>query len=213
MIWKEVVSYWGGFASIVCLLIVVIGSLYKYVGSVRRRVEEDRAALSYAMEKIESIAQESTSQGKRLDLFIYKESVLSDARYYLLRNNIQLIGMICTATVFFLFLYSVDPNDKSLAWYAVNLVLRIMPSTDSDASVTFINQRDMFGLVGLGMLLTILWFFYQIFRIKSSLQKVSKRVSRISNLFIRSSENDISKIYSSGLMLDTTIWDGPESVS
>ena len=137
--------------------------------------------------------------------------MLSDARYYLLRNNIQLIGMICTATVFFLFLYSVDPNDKSLAWYAVNLVLRIMPSTDSDASVTFINQRDMFGLVGLGMLLTILWFFYQIFRIKSSLQKVSKRVSRISNLFIRSSENDISKIYSSGLMLDTTIWDGPES--
>ena len=106
----ETVSFWGGVASIIALLVAIFGGfLWLY--------RRGQAARDREFKNLESIAnsiaertKKATTQGKRVDLYIYYESLFSQLRYSQLIWEIQITAFHIICAMLFLTSANVLPS-------------------------------------------------------------------------------------------------------
>lgn len=107
---EQFLSFWGSVASIIALLVSVAGALIVYIKNAKKRYNSELEVLNNIQESFNQRASTATTQGKRLDLFIYYESRLSMMRFNELVEEIQLGVIHLISFLGWLFLASLDAN-------------------------------------------------------------------------------------------------------
>ena len=153
--------------------------------------------------------QDINAQGKRIDLYIYKESVLADARYHLAKMQFFLLASLVGILFGIIMLMDLNPREPSLVGY---LGMLIRSTTENVVGVSYgitttVESRTIvYGLLGLGLSLNVFYLIYLSVKNYLFYTSVERRVSKLSNLFIKSYEEKISKSLEANLMLQKNIW-------
>ncbi|MEW8073831.1 MAG: hypothetical protein AB2826_25785 [Candidatus Thiodiazotropha sp.] len=91
----ETISFWGGIASIVALLVIVIQFLRKaHQMLIEKKEEQDRISESIRRE-ISEIAKKGTTIQRRQEIYAFVDSILSRSRHFELRFKIDYIFGFC----------------------------------------------------------------------------------------------------------------------
>ena len=126
----EQISFWGGVASIVALLITLGGGAYFLYSKLKNWNSIELAQLESAQKQIQNRTRAATTQGKRMDLFMYHQSLFSSLRFRLLTLEVATASAhIMSLMIFFVFV-TLDRN----AQYAI------------DELFPFANWRNNYGL-------------------------------------------------------------------
>ena len=106
----DTISYWGSIASIVALGITVIGLFVAFLRWDEKRRKKELAEFARLKELIAARARSATTQGKRLDLFVYYQSLLSNQRFaHIVREiHVAFVHLIAALCWFFLSLRQTD---------------------------------------------------------------------------------------------------------
>ena len=78
---NQFVSFWGGIASLVALALTLAGGFFAFLRWGHKRREAEFAKLAELRNTIADRARSATTQGKRVDLFVYYQSLLSNRRF------------------------------------------------------------------------------------------------------------------------------------
>jgi hypothetical protein len=97
---NDFLSFWGSLASIVALAITVLGGFVAFLRWDEKRRKKELAEFARLKELIAARARSATTQGKRLDLFVYYQSLLSNQRFaHIVREirvaSVHLIAALC----------------------------------------------------------------------------------------------------------------------
>ena len=81
----NLVSFWGGIASIVTICVTASVLVWK---TIRKRIDAYIEKLNGALKQITARASAATTQGRRMDLFAYQQSIFSSLRFELVMTEI-----------------------------------------------------------------------------------------------------------------------------
>ena len=99
---ERFVSFYGGLASMVALLITLASAAYFYIKSLRAKHRAQMERLAQLKAEINKRIEAATTQGRRQDLFIYYQSVFSNRRFALTIYEIQVCAVHVVSVVVFL---------------------------------------------------------------------------------------------------------------
>lgn len=106
----QFISFWGGIASIVALIITIVGGFWVMLKKFKERYKKELELLNDFRLAIAERAKAATTQGKRMDLYIYHQSILSAQRYSELIEEVRLSTIHIASFIFILFFASLDAN-------------------------------------------------------------------------------------------------------
>ena len=179
-------------ASIVSLLLVIFGFTYKANKARLDKLDDQRRRINQELEELSTISDAATTQGKRLDLYIYKESVLSHARFQYIR--LEIISSVMHLASFMLFMFVTTTPSK------FNSVLSLEKSLNLNVnSPLYQYKAEVLLFLFFCLLLLNIWQW----RVN---RKYRKRILRISNIFIDSLEGHVSASFSHDVKLRSKIY-------
>jgi len=107
---NQLISFWGGVASIFALFASLIGGIIVIIKKTRLRNENETEKLKQLKDKFSSRAKAATTQGKRMDLFIYHQTLFSSLQTSQLSGDMQRLGYLVFSMFIFFFMASLDGN-------------------------------------------------------------------------------------------------------
>ncbi|MCG9732384.1 hypothetical protein L1D44_21720, partial [Shewanella sp. Isolate13] len=90
----QVISLWGGIASILALFGSLAGAFWVIIKKARLRNEEEEKKIELLRSNFSSRAKSATTQGKRMDLFIYHQTLFSSLHTSQITDGIQRLGFM-----------------------------------------------------------------------------------------------------------------------
>ncbi|MGL1931377.1 MAG: hypothetical protein OCC45_06405 [Desulfotalea sp.] len=165
--WAELVSFWGGLASILALFFTFIGGVIVLLKNSKAKYNSELKRLDLLKSRIANRAKSATTQGKRIDLFIYYQSEFKNRHFSQLVEEIQACTMHICSLIIFLLYYSLDAN----ASYYIDLLVPF--------STLFYDNYSSF-LLTLFTVLALLNFVVrmQIIKQRDSLEVVTNTLAR-----------------------------------
>ena len=111
----EFLNTYGSIASIIGLAIVISTILIRIEAWNRARRNEETLAFKAIEEAIASRAKSATTQGKRIDLFIYHQSLLSRARFRAIIAVVRFGVLFIVGTITLTEMWQMQINDTFYA--------------------------------------------------------------------------------------------------
>jgi hypothetical protein len=177
---SEVVSFWGGVASLVAIAITLISGLIALYRMLSRSTQAELERLEKAQKELGERTKAATTQGKRLDLFIYQESIFSHLRFRLIILEISFATVAIVGVMFLVFVFTLDRN----ADYAID---HLVPFLSNWRDHYLIIYSVSVGLVLFGMVDT-----------SRRLRRERKRLNALSTTFI----SELGKIVEAKLPIE-----------
>lgn len=187
----EIISFWGGISSIVALLATVMTLLHRAAKSRMNNLDEQRLHLQKEIKEILGLAESATTQGKRVDLYIYKESILADARFSYSISEMQVLAMHALS---FFVISCILFGDFSTSSYLDTIPWK--PATIDESVKETIKAYD---IIFWYHTITILALILANITSRREQKKIYEKINLISHIFIYEYEGKIFKSLNSDM--------------
>src|ERR1022692_4553988 len=112
----DAVSFWGGVASLLAIAIALVSGLIAIYRMLSRSTQAEFERLEKAKKELAVRTKGATTQGKRMDLFIYQQSIFSSLRFRIITLEISVATLNIVGMLILIFVATLDRN----ADYAVD---------------------------------------------------------------------------------------------
>ena len=108
--WMQTVSFWGGIASIAALALTLVGGVIALYSRLNKWNQKEFEKLQQAQNEIANRTKSATTQGRRMDLFIYQQSMFSSLRFRLTLLEIAVSTSHVIGIVLLIWIATLDLN-------------------------------------------------------------------------------------------------------
>ena len=164
--WIQTISFWGGIASIVALLMTLGGGVFALYSRLNKWNQAELDKLQQAQNEIANRTKSATTQGRRMDLFIYQQSMFSSLRFRLTLLEIAVSTSHVIGLILLFWIATLDLN----ADYALD---HIAPSGSS--------WRNHYPLLAAG---TFVFVIFLNVDSRRRLRNQRHKVTALSNTFV-----------------------------
>ena len=184
----EKIGFYGGVASIIALFLYVGGIFYSMNTKRLKKPDVQRQKLIDEISELVEITDAATTQGRRLDLYIYKESVLSHGRFNYMTNEIWVLCMHIISMIMITWVISVPKGFEGKFQLPIFTELKNNYNIDQSYHTVYLVVVVLF-LVALNY-----W-------IRKDLKRYRRRLKLLSNVFIDSFEDKVSSRFDTKMSL------------
>lgn len=111
---NQMISFWGGIASIIALFGSIVGGFLLFLKKLKRKHKLESEKLWKIRDKFSDRAKSATTQGKRMDLFIYHQTLLSSMQSSRLSDELGRLAYFVFSISAIFFMASLDDNANYL---------------------------------------------------------------------------------------------------
>jgi len=176
-----------GLVAAILTILGVVGSTIRWLVKVNSerldKLQNQKETIKQELDRFDTLSKYATTQGRRMDLYIYKESVLEDARFQYMRRYLGL----CLSSILYVFLISLILYHEPVS-IVKSFLGELGPRSVGQSAQTVGLIEHMWLLLVLVFLVSIFTLlFYSFFQLKQT----AHVISMVSEMAIKSTENSL----------------------
>ena len=182
-------------ATIVALVISIVNFLRGRMSGYSSDFYKKSKSLESSIVDTFDLNSMSTTQGKRMDMYMYMQSLLSEARHRLIKRKYEVLSQFIFLSVVFIFLFTVEFNEKTILGSSVTQTIEAIDKTGIPKPEISMTKELISNLVMVLYLLLVFLLWLDI----RELRKLEKNVSGISLSFTNTFGKNIEQSYNTNI--------------